>query len=237
MRAHLFTLCLVLIAGPACDPAGEDADPRLAGCLEYRNVGIDPGDCDDDDEDDGDEVCGYRTETQSAWGGECKGKQAGCFRDEHFAAVFAEGLYVGCGQYTANLLSSAAVAAALPTAGTPRALLAAEAVAYDGVDDPEVTTSLFGEVVALTLNLEFDAVPEFHASTPAVPLAELVLAGPGACAGLTVAQVLDEANLTLAGCPAALTPAELDGCITAINASFTGTKGKQTVCSDLYEAP
>jgi hypothetical protein len=231
MRAHLFTLCLVLSAGLACDP-GEDADPRLAGCLEYGDL-----DCDDKDDKDDGEVCGYRTESQSSWGAGCKGKQAGCFRDEHFSAVFAEGLYVGCGQYTANLLSSEAVEAALPTFGTPRALLASEAVAYDGVDDPEVKTSLFGEVVALTLNLEFDAVPEFHKSTLAVPLADLVLAEPSACAGLTVAQVLDEANLALAGCPAAFTPAELDDCVEEINASFTGTKGKKTVCSDLYEVP
>lgn len=240
MRAPLFTLSIVLSAGIACDPGSDAADPRVSGCLEYRNIGVDPGDCDeDDDDDDAVEVCGYRTETQSSWGAENKGKgkQAAGFRDEHFAAVFPEGLYVGCGQYTANVLSSAAVAAVLPTSGTPRALLAEEAVAYDGVDDPAVTTSLFGEVVALSLNLEFDALPEFHKSTLDVPLGELVLAEPSACAGLTVAQVLDEANLALAGCPGVFTPAVLDACVAEINASFTGTKGKKTVCSDLYEAP
>lgn len=220
MRAHLYMLSLVMMStGLACDAAPDAADPRKASPAPQ-----------------GDEVCGYRTETQTSWGAACKGNKPGCFRDEHFSAAFPEGLYAGCGEYTANLLTSDAVAAALPSDGTPRALLASEAVAYDGVDDPEVTTSLFGEVVALSLNLEFAALPAFHTTSHEVPLADLVLA-EGACAGLSVAQILDEANLALAGCPAAFTPAQIDGCVAAINASFTGTKGKKTVCSELYEAP
>lgn len=239
MRAHLSTLSLVLIVGLACDPGSEDADPRISGCIDQRSQPGQPGKpghCDDGGEPEDGEVCGYRTETQAAWGAACNGKKtAACFRDEHFPAVFPEGLYVGCGEFTANLLTSAAVEASLPSAGMPRALLLSEAVAYDGDADPEVTTSLFGEAVALSLNIDFEAVPEFHTSSPAVPLAELVLAEPSACAGLTVGQLLDEANTALAGCPAAFTPAVLDGCIAAVNASFTGTKGKKIRCSDLFE--
>ena len=44
----------------------------------------------------------------------------------------------------------------------------------------------------------------------------------GPCTGLTVAHVLDEANLLLGGCPSALTLADVATCVTAVNASFAG---------------
>lgn len=249
MRAHLYLLAGLMIAGAglACD-ANSDADPRLA-CLRLGE-----GDC--LPEEPGEPTCGYRTETQTSWGADCKADDAACFRDKHFAGQFPEGLYIGCGEYTANVLTAGAVEQALATTGSPRPLLKSEAVAYDGADDPVVGTALFGEVVALSLNVGFDAVSGFTDAEPAAPLGELVLAS-GPCAGMQVAQVLDEANLVLGGCPSALTPADAAACVTAINTSFTPPddaclhdhgkhknrkkdkpcKQAEPVCSDLYESP
>ncbi|HEY0138973.1 MAG TPA: hypothetical protein VGB85_33030 [Nannocystis sp.] len=247
MRAHLYLLAGLMIAGAglACDsPSSSDADPRLA-CL-YLGSGT----CRPDEPDES--TCGYRTETQTTWGAECKGDAPACFRDDHFTELFPEGLYIGCGEYTANVLTAEAVEAALATTGSPRPLLKSEAVAYDGAGDPVVGTALFGEVVALSLNVGFDTVPGFTDGEPAAPLGELVLAS-GPCAGMDVAHVLDEANLVLGGCPSALTPANAAACVTAINNSFVQPANtcddrkkkhqkdddceQAPVCSDLFESP
>ena len=217
MRAHLYILSGLMLAGAglACDTSS-DADPRHASCLRLNE-----GDCLPEAENPGPpgETCGYRTETQSSWGEECEADAPACFRDDHFLDMFPEGLHVGCGEYTANVLNPEAIELALTTSGTPRALLKTEAVVYDGDDDPSVGTSLFGDVVALGLNVGFDALPGFTPGQPSTPLAELVVA-EGPCTGLTVAHVLEEANLLLGGCPSALTLADVTTCVTAINTSF-----------------
>lgn len=212
---HIISALMLAGAGLACDTSS-DAEPRLAYC---RNLNA--GDCLPEAENPGPpgETCGYRTETQSSWGEGCKDDAPACFRDDHFLDVFPEGFHVGCGEYTANVLSPEAVEYALATSGTPRALLKTEAVAYDGDDDPVVSTVLFGEVVALSLNVGFDALPGFTPGQPSTPLAGLMVA-EGPCTGLTVAHVLDEANLLLGGCPSALTLADVATCVIAINASF-----------------
>jgi len=215
MRVQLSLLAGLMIAGAglACDTSS-DAEPRLASC-----VRLDPDDCSPEVDPEPGPACSYHTETQSVWGEVCDDDAPACFRDDHFLDVFPEGLYVGCGEYTANVLNPEAVELALATSGTPRALLKSEAVAYDGEGDPVVATVLFGEVVALSLNVGFDALPGFKPDEQSMPLGKLVLA-EGPCAGINVAQVLDEANLVLGGCPSALTAADAAACVTAINASF-----------------
>lgn len=181
-----------------------------------------------------DGVCesSYETYTQSQWGSVCSGDNAGCLRNKHFMQVFPEGLIVGCGVLTANLVTSAAVEKALPTAGSPRALFPAEAVAYDGVGDPKVGTSLFGQVVALGLNVGFDEYA--FAPDPKVPLESLVISDPfSPCYAMTVGEVLTEANLALGGCESSLDPATANACALAINHAFAGG----VTCSPLFRAP
>ena len=271
MRADILMLSgLLMLTGIACDADSDRPDGRGIVCDGVSLTGCIPGDDSSDSGNDsgGDatgeqpaptEVCGYRTELQGSWGSVCAKDPLDKLRDAHFAALFPEGLYIGCGAYTGNLLTSAAVAAALPSAGEPRALLATEAVAYDGAGDPQVGTRLFGEVVALSLNLAFADLPAFNKAAPAAAFGDLQIADPDSpCVGMTVQQVLDEANLALGGCLAALSPAQVDECVAAINASFDDNDGKcpgkggnansvpggggggdddDEVCSDLYAAP
>jgi hypothetical protein len=169
----------------------------------------------------GGDVCDYRTQTQGGWGAKCNGDNPGCFRDAHFAEVFPTGLQIGCGTLTATLKNSKAVEKGLPSGGKPRKLLPSEAGQYDGVGDPDPKTVLFGQATALSLNVHFDAVPEFNPLATPVPLAQLVIADPSSpCAGMTVAQVLAEVNDVLGGCPSSLTASQANACATLINQSF-----------------
>jgi len=165
--------------------------------------------------------CGHTTHTQSEWGAVCNADNAGCERDKHFMSAFPEGLIVGCGVLTANLITPKAVEKALPSAGTPRALLPAEAVAYDGVGDPKVGTAFFGHVVALGLNIGFD---EFSADPDTYPpLEKLVIVDPTSpCFGMSVGEVNEQANLALGNCPATHSAAVLNQCAQTINKAFAG---------------
>jgi hypothetical protein len=165
--------------------------------------------------------CGHTTHTQSEWGAQCSADNAGCERDKHFMSAFPEGLIVGCGVLTANLVTSKAVEKALPSAGTPRPLLQSEAVAFDGVGDPKVGTSFFGHVVALGLNIGFDAASADPNAYP--PLAELIIVDPTSpCFGMSVGQVDEQANLALGNCPASHSAAVLNECAQTINKAFAG---------------
>lgn len=183
--------------------------------------------------------CGYRTATQSQWGAVCYGGNAGCLRDQHFMTVFPEGLIVGCGVLTANLISSAAVEKALPTAGVPRPLLPTEAVAYDGDGDPKVATSFFGHVVALSLNVGFDEdVPGFSQAAD-TPLKDLVIGDPASpCSGMSVGELLTEANLALGGCAAKHSPQALNDCAAAVNKAYADAViSGGTTCSPVFRSP
>lgn len=196
-----------------------------------------PPSCEEEEDEGEDRVCGLRTQTQGGWGTSCMGENPGCYRDAHFGAAFPGGLVVGCGDLSATLLSSAAVERALPTGGTSRALLPAEAVSYDGsAADPTVQTVLFGQVVALALSVAFDANDDFKKFAGPVPLGELVLADPASpCVGMTIAAVLAEANLALGGCASQLPAGALSDCAAMVNEAFVdGEDDGEAVCSDRF---
>jgi hypothetical protein len=191
-------------------------------------------------------ACGYRTQTQLDWGAVCGPTDLGyaptaaCLRDEHFTDVFYEGLVVGCGVKTANLVTPGAVALALPTSGKVRALHVWESGAYDGDGDPTVGTAFFGHVVALALNLEFDGMPDYNLQHPGLPLADLVVADADSpCLGMRVEDVFLAASAALGGCPTDLTPIELSGCVSLVNAAYRGGTDPNGVpiCDDRFAQP
>ena len=77
-------------------------------------------------------------------------------------------------------------------------------------------------MLALTLNVRFDAIdPTFSASTLA--LTSLVVADPASSLyGLTVQNVLDLADQVLAGQPSSVPLADLYDAVSRINANFDG---------------
>lgn len=166
--------------------------------------GIEPGD--------------FRTYTQGGWGTECHGQNPGCYRDDNFDGCFPDGLTVGCGRYAALFTSSEAIQEFLPAGGTP---------AQFTEDHTDPTTPpgteagvLAGQLVALTLNVEFDVCDEdFGASE--INLKDLkVIDEDSPFWGWTVQQVLDEGNDVLGACSEEYTPSEVSDAAAAINENF-----------------
>jgi hypothetical protein len=153
---------------------------------------------------------GFRTVTQGDWGAPPEGDNWGKYLVDHFRAVFGRKLVVGYRQWL-QLTSALAVQNYLPDCGVPTKL-------KKTCCDPEVSITVFaGQVVALTLNVEFDRWdPTF--SPRYENLADLYVADPTSpFYGWTVQQVLDEANKVLGGGRGSYTPGNMNVCVTKIN--------------------
>lgn len=156
--------------------------------------------------------CEFRTQTQGGWGANPHGNNPGVYLHANFAAAFPNGLVVGCDN-TLTLTSAQAVTDFLPSGSTPRALtadLVDPAGNYDNV--------LAGQVVALSLSVGFDNY-DANFGTSSASLGSLVVAS-GDFAGMTVQQVLDEANAFLGGCASVYTASQLNDAVSALNENF-----------------
>jgi hypothetical protein len=162
----------------------------------------------------------FRTQTQGGWGGTCQGQNPACYRDSHFSVAFPYGLVIGnpgSGGTKATFQNAAAIEQFLPQGGTPNSLL------LGSNDINPLTTQagvLAGQVTALALSLQFDIKdPAFGAS--AVLLKDLVVKdNTSACYNMTVQQVLDAANNTLAKMPGSMIPSSINQCVDNINNNF-----------------
>lgn len=165
------------------------------------------------------ECGGFRTQTQGGWGAPAQGNNPGTYLNANFAAAFPLGLTVGggdCNGDTLLLTSAQAVRDALPGQGGGPAALGASSVdpASSGVNN------LAAQTIALTLNLYFDLYdPDFGSSSN--NLAELVVIDPASpCFGMTVTEVMNEANNVLAGCPSTFSASDIADCAAAINENY-----------------
>jgi hypothetical protein len=79
-----------------------------------------------------------------------------------------------------------------------------------------------GVVVALTLNVTFDLCIEDFSECPTNLVDLVVVDEQSACYGMTVGEILDEANKALGGCDTALDAKELYSCVKKINENFEG---------------
>jgi len=161
---------------------------------------------------------GFVTVTQGGWGAKCAGGNWGCYLDAKFSSTFPGGLTIGaCGRYI-KLTSAAAVRGFLPNGGTPAVL------ANGTLTNPTnktVKNTLAGQVVALTLNVAFDAAnPAFAPST--TKLGDLIIA-TGSFAGMSVSQLLAEANKALGGCGSYSVDALNNACDKVNNCYDNGT--------------
>lgn len=157
--------------------------------------------------------CQFRTQTQGGWGTNPHGNNPGVYLNANFSIAFPNGLQVGCTN-TLSLTSAQAVRDFLPSGTTPRALPAGN------LTNPGNTYKnvLAGQVVALTLSVGFDlADPNF--ATPSTHLANLVIAS-GTFAGMTVQQVLNEANRVLGGCSSNYSASQMNDVISSINENY-----------------
>ena len=159
------------------------------------------------------DIKGFKTFTQGGWGTNCFGGNPGCIRDAHFNTVFPSGLIIGCNN-TLTLTTSQAVADYLPDGGTPNVYT------QNYVDPTSQISVLSGQLVALKLNVKFDAMG-FLGINP-THLGSLVIA-TGPFSGMTVNAFLTQAEKAIGGC--GLSGRTLDEYVCAadnINKNFEG---------------
>ena len=104
------------------------------------------------------DLSGMTSFTQGGWGTKASGNNPGSIRDAHFNDVFPNGIVITGGPYTLTFTSSSAVKNFLPAGGTPKAMTSSKTDPNKGKDAGGV---LGGQVVAATLNVEFDAYGVF----------------------------------------------------------------------------
>jgi N-acetylneuraminic acid mutarotase len=158
---------------------------------------------------------GFRTQTQGGWGAACKGNNPGCYMTSHFASAFPAPNYltVGCSTFTLKLTSAQAVTDFLPSGSTARALTS-------NVVNPGGTYNnvLAGQLIAATLSVQFD-LTDANFSQSGTHLQDLIILS-GTFTGMTVGQVLTEANNVLGGCASSYSAAQLNAALTSINENY-----------------
>jgi hypothetical protein len=169
-------------------------------------------------------TCGQLvTVTQGGWGAVPHGNNPGTYLYAHFSSVFPSGLTVGSTpNFNVHLTSAQAITNLLPTGGQPKALT------QNYTDPTDVKTVLVGQLVALTLNVSFDAAdPGFSPS--GVPLGDMIIAS-GTFKGMTVNQFLSIANGVLGGTNTTYTPSQVNDMADAINSGFDGGQSNILTC-------
>ena len=160
---------------------------------------------------------GFKTYTQDAWGARSASSTAAAYIKRSFSSYFRRPAYLTIGCATGNklrLTNYTAIDNFLPSVG-PIAILPTGTTTNPGSN---YKNSLAGEVVALTLNVTSDlSDPGF--STSNLFLNDLVVAS-GPMAGLTVQQVLDEANRFLGNCPFRYTATQIYDAVRSINLNY-----------------
>jgi len=161
-----------------------------------------------------DTCSGFRTQTQGGWG-QChqNGNNPGTYLFANFAGAFPNGLTVGCNN-TLELSSAQAVCEFLPSGKKPQALPSGT------ITDPGKTyrNVLAGQLTALMISVSFDAYDEGFSIGDA-DLGDQVV-GSGPFAGMSVYDLLDEANEFIGGCSSNYTASQFNSVLTSINENY-----------------
>ncbi len=163
----------------------------------------------------------YRTQSQGGWGAKARGRNPGSYRDKNFRRAFPNGLIVGDpDHYSIKLTSPRAVEILLPTGGRPKALR------RSFVNPFKLKNVLVGQTVALTLSVRFDTYDSnFGESTG--NLKDLIINNASVFDGMSVGDVLDEANTVLGGGDSRFSPSQLTRILSMINNYFNGSRISQ----------
>ncbi len=157
-----------------------------------------------------------QTFTQGGWGSTAHGDNPGAYRDANFASAFPNGVTIGeTGGYTALFTDSEAVEVFLPAGSTPGPFT------QDHINSTTTEAGILaGQTLALTLNVGFDLYdPDFAPSVNNLKN-YIIHDATVSCDGLTVQEVLNEANNILGGLGGVITPSQINECATWINEKF-----------------
>jgi hypothetical protein len=219
------------------DYCKDDCIEPCDDCKDPCDDGKDP--CDDckDPCDDGKEPCDgckmgiYRTQTPGGWGAKAAGNNPGTYRDANFEAAFKDGLVVGLdkdGYHHILLTTSKAIQDLLPTGGKPASLT-------QSFTDPttnDIKNVLVGHIVALSLSIGFDKYDEDFGEADGY-LKYLIIADGHGFDGMTVGNILDEANNLLGGGSSSYSPSQMVEILTKINEYYVD--GKQVKKYKLFD--
>jgi hypothetical protein len=152
------------------------------------------------------------TYTQGGWGATPNGNNAGTYIANNFLSAFSKGLVIGTGTLTNTFNSSTSVQKVLPAGGTPGVLSTTST-------NPSTVNSVFaGQLIAATLNVGFDYYdPNFAAPTRNLGTMYCNFAP---FLGMTVDQVIAEANLAIGGKSTAHTIPDLSMALDFINRDY-----------------
>ncbi len=151
----------------------------------------------------------FRTQTIGGWGSNPNGNNPGAYLHDNFDLAFPEGLMIGSGDMTVLITSADAITSLLPMGGQASSL-------SESLIDPhksELKNVLAAQLIAATLSVTFDAYSADFSSSE-YSLATMVIA-EGDMAGMTVQEVIDMANMALAGM-------EVDYSLSIINETLSG---------------
>ena len=166
----------------------------------------------------------YRTQTPGGWGARVAGNNPGSYRDANFTGAFPDGLVVGIDDdetkyFKITLTSSPAIEKLLPTGGKPASLTKS----YMDPDPKEIKNVLVGHIVALSLSIGFDVYDEDFGEAEG-HLRYLIIADGHGFDGMSVAAILDEANIVLSGGASSYSPSQMTEILTKINEYFVDGK-------------
>lgn len=180
-----------------------------AGCVEVRSALVGniapPANCDIQPGE-------FRTENQSAWGVNPLGNNAGAYLHANFSGAFPGGLVIGCNN-TVQFTTAQSITNYLPCGGTNSTL-------NTSLIDPSCqSNSILSNLMAAVLNVEFDRF-DVNFGGSVTNLGDLVLAA-GPLAGLSVDEVILEANNAIGNCGSQYSLSNLNAALTVINQNFT----------------
>jgi SprB repeat len=156
---------------------------------------------------------GFTTVTMGGYGASCSGGNWGCYVVNNFTTAFPNGVQIGSNGRFVKLTSAKAVDTYLPASGASGVLAVGTAT-----NPASPKNTLAGQAMALTLSIGFDnAKPSFSTSTSS--LSGLILSS-GACAGMSVAQVLAEANKVLGGMASNYSASTMTSVLDVINRNY-----------------
>ncbi len=169
---------------------------------------------------------GFRTQNQRDWGDKPKSTNSAGYLYKNFTAAFPNGIVVGCDNKL-KLTSPQAVTNLLPVNGRIGKLPIGTLI---DPNNRKFNNPFAGQVVALKINLTMDEFdPNFGSNT--ILLKNLVIRR-GPFVNKTVAEVMDEAEKALGGCPVAHNLYDLNEIVTRINRNYMDGEltGKYLTC-------
>ncbi|MFZ6051459.1 HYR-like domain-containing protein [Halocola ammonii] len=169
----------------------------------------------------------FRTQTMGGWGANPNGNNPGVYLENNFDAAFPNGITIGC-ENTITFTSAQAIRDFLPSGSSPSPLPEGNMTNPGG----SYNNVFAGQVLALSISAGFDQAIEDFGDAP-ITILDLEVAS-GDLAGVSVSELLQEANNVLGGCESEYSITQLNTAITSINENFVdGTQSNGYLDCDL----